>query len=312
VTKKNELVGLQEKYFRNEISKSDYINLMYQRHLLLFEYSQLLNSDADINKIEIDASGIVLRTRQGLKFKVDTKDHRSCPIEALNFKVFEQSERAIMLRIASKAQIIFDVGANVGWYSLMFSTLPNLKKISAFEALPQTYKLLTHNVNLNEVKNIELNNLAIYDSAREIELYWSETESGSTSIANIKEDYNAQKQRVNAITLDQYSERTGIWPDFIKIDIEGGELFALRGAGRILEEAKPTIFCELLRKWARKCGYDVNDILKLMAEKGYKCYCAKDGRLDRIDRITENTANTNFYFVHEQKRNIFSRDNLLP
>ena len=97
----------------------------------------------------------------------------------------------------------------------------------------------------------------------------------------------------------------------LKLDIEGGELLALRGASRVLSEQRPIVFCEMLRKLARPFGYHPNDIIALMNGYGYACYRAETDRLIRFESMDEDTIETNFYFLHGD-RHALQRNRFVP
>ena len=86
---------------------------------------------------------------------------------------------------------------------------------------------------------------------------------------------------------------------FIKIDVEGNELKVLKGAIETIVENRPLVYCELLRKHAKRFGYQPNEVIELMYKYGYICKTMCGGELTRIDEITEKTAETNFFFIAE-------------
>lgn len=81
-----------------------------------------------------------------------------------------------------------------------------------------------------------------------------------------------------ALTLDELVSRTGLIPDAVTIDVEGGELHVLRGARRTLEEHRPMVFCSVHRQFmADSYGLDADDLFDLMADLGYRAtYLATD------------------------------------
>lgn len=81
-----------------------------------------------------------------------------------------------------------------------------------------------------------------------------------------------------AITLDELVSRTGLVPDAITIDVEGGEFHVLRGARRTLEEHRPMVFCSVHREFMRDLyDIDADDLFDMLAELGYQAtYLATD------------------------------------
>ena len=77
-------------------------------------------------------------------------------------------------------------------------------------------------------------------------------------------------------TLDSVARKKGIRRlDFLKCDVEGGELLVFKGGLQTLQHHKPVIFCEMLRKWSAPFGYHPNDIITLLGELGYLCFTVK-------------------------------------
>jgi FkbM family methyltransferase len=80
-----------------------------------------------------------------------------------------------------------------------------------------------------------------------------------------------ERPDIPRITLDDLAEQTWILPDIISIDVEGAELFVLRGTEKILREKRPIVFCSVhpAFMWDTFRQYDV-DLHSYMAELGYK------------------------------------------
>lgn len=78
--------------------------------------------------------------------------------------------------------------------------------------------------------------------------------------------------------------------------------YLLYGGGvESIKQYKPIIFCEMLRKWAKKFDYHPNDIIELLKNIGYSCYAIKENTLGYISQVTEDTMETNFLFLNESK-----------
>ena len=69
----------------------------------------------------------------------------------------------------ARCEILFDVGANIGFYSLISTLLPDIKKIHSFEAIDETYLEMKQNVVLNDLQDIiHMHNLAVSDTSKSI------------------------------------------------------------------------------------------------------------------------------------------------
>ena len=91
--------------------------------------------------------------------------------------------------------------------------------------------------------------------------------------------------------------------DFIKCDVEGNELFVIQGGMALISHHKPVLLLELLRKWSARFNYHPNKVINLLGDIGYKAYVVTpDKGLLHIPAITEDTIQTNFFFVHPESR----------
>lgn len=89
--------------------------------------------------------------------------------------------------------------------------------------------------------------------------------------------------------------------DLVKCDVEGAEIYVIKGALESLTKTRPILFVEMLRKWSAKFGYHPNNTIDLLKSIGYSCYYTKNGRMVKINRIGEKTKATNFYFMDPEK-----------
>jgi FkbM family methyltransferase len=144
---------------------------------------------------------------------------------------------------------VWDVGANVGFYSLIASRLVGDGKVVAFEPLPANQEAIRRNLALNEIVNVQLLELALSDEEGEAELEihasptWAKLDtSGDTPFKRGAEV--SGRVRVRVSTLDAQLASLAP-PDVVKMDIEGAEVAALRGASKLLSEHRPTLICEL-------------------------------------------------------------------
>ncbi len=150
---------------------------------------------------------------------------------------YEYEKRIIFERTVREGSIVYDIGANVGFYSLLASELVGKKgKVFAFEPNPRNLYYLKKHLELNKVSNVQILEYAVSDK-NEI-IMFDETESPSTGHISSKGNLI-----VNSVTLDSLtSDGKILLPDFIKVDIEGAESDFLRGAINILKNSRPVIF----------------------------------------------------------------------
>ena len=93
--------------------------------------------------------------------------------------------------------------------------------------------------------------------------------------------------------------------------MEGAELLVFKGAEKILSEARPVVMTELLRKWSKCFNYHPNDVISLFNKKNYVCYVIADGRLRPCGTITDDTVETNFFFLHKEEHQKLLEDDVV-
>jgi len=152
------------------------------------------------------------------------------------FGFFEYEKQQEISREVKPSGVFWDVGANVGFYSLLASKLVVSGKVFAFEPAPRNLLYLKKHLTLNRVTNVEVLAVAVSDrngfSSFEIE------ETGFMGHLS-----GEGKITVPVVTLDFLVEEGKVLPpDYVKMDIEGAELLALRGAARTFQRFHPVLF----------------------------------------------------------------------
>jgi len=146
--------------------------------------------------------------------------------------------------------VVYDVGANIGYISLLLAqAVQDSGTIYAFEALPDNFTRLQKNIRLNVLEDrIKAVHAAVIDASKPV-TFMVGPSSGMGKVvgsAGRQEVVYAQSLTVPGISLDEYVYEAGHpAPQAVKMDIEGGEVLALPGMRRILQEAHPLMLLEL-------------------------------------------------------------------
>lgn len=152
---------------------------------------------------------------------------------------YEPMQPHLLMALAERleCETFVDVGANVGAYSLMMTTLPRITTVHAFEPSPETFDHLRQNVALNGlVGKVKVHEKAISDQPNELRFGIVNTLSGANSIIETSAHAAGRFEReirVEAIRLDDYLPVCG-QRICVKIDVEGHEKQALAGMARVL------------------------------------------------------------------------------
>jgi FkbM family methyltransferase len=296
---------LKAAYSADLISKATFIEQAHSRfHSLLLSYAQEI-LHTDIASIQIKDGRTVLTTRaDNISLIVDPYDHRTAPIEALNFNQYEPVESSILRGLAPHIDTMLDIGANIGWYSLLVASVNSRASIHAFEPIPSTFRRLTDNCSLNDANIIKCHQFGFSSKAGSFPFYFYPEGSGNASIRNLANREDAQVIDCELRTLFDFCEclPPSAAIDFIKCDVEGNELYVFQGSTSVLEKHKPVLLVELLRKWCAPFGYHPNDVIALLFGLGYSAYRVSVDGLKIIREISDDTVETNFFFVHPQSK----------
>lgn len=163
---------------------------------------------------------------------------------------YEKVTMKIWIALCKKAEIIFDIGANTGVFSLVAASNNSSAKIYAFEPLPQTFKILDKNILKNSF-NIQPVQFAVSDQEGSSTFYFPEEGNiySSTLSAAHFASHNQSKAteiKVNMVTLANFIESNSIQKlDLIKIDAEGNDLNVFKGMGPYLARFRPNIIVEV-------------------------------------------------------------------
>ncbi len=292
---------LKAQYRKGDTLKAKYIREMYNIHRRLFEYPTLMKS-TDIAKIQLSDEGVIMSTRRAnTRFLCPEKDERVSPIEILNFDVYEQHEFNVLMQLVQPHNVIFDVGANIGWYSINIAQQFPKAQIYAFEPIKNTYEYLRKNIDLNGLTNIKAFNFGLSDKSKKLAFYYYPEGSGNASAKNLSKSRHVIRLPCRVKKMDDFVRLERCRVDVIKCDVEGAELLVFRGGIETIKRDKPVIFSEILRKWSKQFNYNPNEIITLITSLSYLCYSIRSGKLRRFVKMDKHTQETNFIFLHRQK-----------
>lgn len=282
------------------LTKYQFAEAMHVYHQLLFQYARLMKDNVMVG-LYLSAEGVRAQSRDGVLFACNSEDVYSTPFGALSFGEAEPVVGAWLKRLMPEQGVFFDIGANVGWFSLHIAQGLPQARIFSFEPLPDTFGRLQDNIALNQAENINALNVGLGEKEETLTFYFRPEMTGAASARNITETEQARLLSCPVRRLDDCWREIGCNPDLIKCDVEGGELFVFRGGSECLQTARPAILCEMLRKWSAKFEYHPNDILSFLGGLGYVCFEPLPDTLKPFTHMTEETLATNFVFLHSDR-----------
>jgi len=188
------------------------------------------------------------------------------------FKTYEPSQTQIVKNYVKKGDRVIDVGAHVGYYTLLLSQLVgNTGKVYAFEPDPKNFELLKKNIEVNSFKNIELIQKAVSNKTGIIKLYLGDQDRATNRIYDAQLNDTKKSIEIKTISLDEYIKDKKI--DFIKIDVEGSELGVIEGMKSIFQNNKQIkIIIEFFPFLIEKSGNKPKEILKELENLNFEMF----------------------------------------
>lgn len=192
----------------------------------------------------------------------------------------------LFLGKALKSDMVFvDAGANQGEFTLFAASKLTNGKVVAFEPVSSNYASLTTNIRLNGFSNIETCHFGLLDKASKLPIYTSldeELHAGrheglSTLFAS--DSRSTLEEEIDLKVFDDlYFDQLKRF-DFLKIDVEGAELYALKGMRKSLEKFHPVVLIEMNSETFTDAGYSMEEMIGFFTGLGYKPYKLHRGNL---------------------------------
>lgn len=166
----------------------------------------------------------------------------------------ESAELGFAEELAPRGGVAFDIGANVGLYSILLARL--CRKVFAFEPVPRNLRYLKRTLEANRARNVTVIPWAVAESFELMAM----TKGENCAVGSLD---GAGAQPVVTISCDEFVRHYRVVPGLVKIDVEGAELQVLRGARYLLREHRPHVLlsthgAELERdcvEYMREVGY---------------------------------------------------------
>ena len=238
---------------------------------------------------------------QGSKMFLDPGDSLDLSING----VYGELDTKIIREEIHEGDIVIDVGANIGYYTLIFAQLVGSSgKVFAFEPEPKNFEILKKNIEINNYQNIVAEQKIVSDKSGIVKLFIAE--HGIVG-HRINQEKSSQKFiEVESIILDNYIKKLNLDNkiNFIKIDVEGSEPKVLEGTKEIIQKSNQLkIFTEFNREVVKEYGIEPKEMIDLFYRNGFKIY---------LPNYKENKINlTNVNELLTSKETLLENINLL-
>lgn len=294
---------VRDAYLSGQITREQYWIQMRERHRALRDYAGLV-AVSEVNRIEIHSQGLEVVLNDGTRMRWDPEDLRSAPNVMINHGTYEPEESRILSTLGARARTVLDIGANAGLMAIRIARAGSAA-VHAFEPVPGTYEELVNNVRRNDLTDrIHCHPVALGETIGEVDFFLPDIHgSVAASARALFPDGQNTRITVGATTLDEFANSHGLEQvDLVKCDVEGAEIFVLRGGLETVGKNRPVLMLELLKKWSSVYGYHPNDVFEMLRPMTYKAFAVQSGRLTEVPEVDEDTVATNFFFFAEHHR----------
>jgi len=181
-------------------------------------------------------------------------------------------EKRVFLSVLRAGYAVFDVGANRGSFTLLFSDIVRSNgQVFAFEPVPSTFALLEKAV--AGCSNCEVHNVALGNDSGKVFLHLPGTDDGQASMRQHNHGSWAVAQKLHhheccMTTVDEVAANLTRL-DFLKCDVEGAELLVLQGARSTLQRLSPILFLEVFEEWTLAFNYTPAELVGFLRGIGY-------------------------------------------
>ncbi|SKC48896.1 FkbM family methyltransferase [Ohtaekwangia koreensis] len=198
---------------------------------------------------------------------------------------WEKESINLWIKLCKDAEVIFDLGANTGVYSLIAKTLNPNSKVYAFEPVERVFKKFQENISLNQFDIVSVEK-AVSNSNGTATIYDTASEHIYSVTVNknlASSDTHVIETKINTVTLNSFFKENNITKaDLFKIDVETHEPEVLEGFSDYLFQCRPTILIEILTD---EVGEKIDTIFK---GSGYLYFnINENGGIRQVDKITK-------------------------
>lgn len=215
---------------------------------------------------------------------------------------YEPETTPLFYRLAREARTVLDVGAFVGFHSVLAGIANPSRPVHSFEPLPAAFERLQRNIALNRLEDVRCVRMAVADKEGQADLITEEGLPSSSTLASNFLPHSEKRPRVvvSLTSVDHYVAEHGITNvDLLKIDTETTEPAVLRGMRHTLGRDHPDIVCEVLPGLGTGPA-----IAPLLEPHGYRYYLLTPAGPKRVDQPGGDSRWFNYLFTHRPESDV--------
>lgn len=182
----------------------------------------------------------------------------------------EFTDMGFLLHFLQKEDLFFDVGANVGSYTILASGYKGVRTVS-FEPVPSTFEWLKKNIVINDLTDkVEALNIGL-GSSKSVLYFTKSYDTVNHVVADPKQEDMNEVIKVAVEDFDSIAARAGV-PNLVKIDVEGFETEVLNGMSQSLQSQNLKAIIIELNGSGQRYGFDEKLIHEKLLKNGFQPY----------------------------------------
>ena len=236
------------------------LNSSLVRSKLIISIGRIIHSFSKSDFVEIEGRKMFTQNNDGLALSI--------------FKIYEPNQTEIVKKYVHEGDIVIDIGAHVGYYTLLMAQLVGENgKVYSFEPDPVNFQLLKKSVEINGFENVVLIQKAVSNITDKVKLFLGDDDSAINRIYDAKLGDAKESIDVESVTIDEYFKENDELIDFIKIDSEGSEIKIINGMKQFLSRNQELVMMtEFFPFLIKKSGDEPNQYLKSLEKSGFSLY----------------------------------------
>ena len=236
------------------------LNSSLVRSKLIISIGRIIQSFSKSDFVEIEGRKMFTQNNDGLALSI--------------FKIYEPNQTEIVKKYVHEGDIVVDIGAHVGYYTLLMAQLVGKNgKVYSFEPDPVNFQLLKKSVEINGFENVVLIQKAVSNITDKVKLFLGDDDSAINRIYDAKLGDAKESIDVESVTIDEYFKENDELVNFIKIDSEGSEIKIINGMKQFLSRNQELVMMtEFFPFLIKKSGDEPNQYLKSLEKSGFSLY----------------------------------------
>lgn len=205
----------------------------------------------------------------------------------------EFNDMGFLLHYLNKSDAFFDVGANIGAYTVLASKVCGAKT-QAFEPSKYTFERLSNNIYLNRINHlVTAHNLGVSSKSETVNF-----SKGFDTVNHVTSKELDYTEKIQTVSLNEIIDSGVGVPNLIKIDVEGFEHHVIKGANKLLENSKLNAIIIELNGAGKRYGFSEDNIHLTILRHGFKPY-AYDPFTKKFTALSDRNSTDNTLYIKD-------------